>query len=142
MRPMSYKRTKNTKGLPPQVWWITLLDSSLDGNLLFITKLKLNNIPNEKKNPAETWQTSNGTFTTTYLDNLEIMCPAFSKSKISSVHPDIFIVDESDGEPMFDLILCVEHVAEFGTVLDFQDKTIQSDNTKITMRRGKLPRKK
>ena len=34
-----YKNIKNIEGLPPQVWWRSLLDSGSDGDLLFITKL-------------------------------------------------------------------------------------------------------
>ena len=36
-----YKHKKNIEGLPPQVWWRTLLDSGSDGDLLFVTKNKL-----------------------------------------------------------------------------------------------------
>ena len=49
-----YKHLKNREGLPPQVWWRTLLDSGSDGDLLFITKSKRKNIPKEKRYASET----------------------------------------------------------------------------------------
>ena len=49
----------------------------------------------------KTWQTSNGTFKTTRVGNLEMMFPALFKSKIFFMRPDIILVDESDKEPMF-----------------------------------------
>ena len=91
-----YKHPKNIEGLPPQVWWRSLLDSGSAGDLLFITKQQMKNIPTQKRYAAENWQTSNGTFKTTHVGNLEMMFPAFSKSKIFSIRPDIVIVDESE----------------------------------------------
>ena len=76
----------------------------------------------------------NRTFKTTHVGNLEMIFPAFSKSKIFSIRPDIFIVDESDEKPMFDLILGIETLANFGTILDFQNNTIQIDHAVVVMR--------
>ena len=42
---------------------------------------------------------------TTHEGHLEMIFPAFSKSIIFVICPGIVIVDESDGEPMFDLNL-------------------------------------
>ena len=53
------------------------------------------------------------------------MFPAFSKSKIFSLRQDTVIIDK---EPMFDLILGIGPLANFGTILDFQDKTIQIEH--------------
>ena len=84
----------------------------------------MDNIPNEKRYAAETWQTPNGTFKTTHVGNLEMMFPAFSKSKTFLIRPDIVNVDGSDEEPMFDLILGIKTLAKLGTILDFQNSTI------------------
>ena len=35
-----HKHPKNIEGLPPQVWWRSLLDSGSDGDQLFITNDK------------------------------------------------------------------------------------------------------
>ena len=45
-----------------------------------------------------------------------------------AICPDIVIVDKLDGEPMFDLVLCIETLAKFGTVLDFPEHEIQIDH--------------
>ena len=97
---MPYKHSQNIEGLPHQVWWGSHLDSGSDGNLLFITKQHMKNIPTQKRYAAKNWQTSNGTFKTTHVGNLEMMFPAFSKSKIFSIRPDIVIVGESDEKPI------------------------------------------
>ena len=115
-----HKQIKNIEGLPPQVWWRTLLDSGSDGDLLFTTTRQMKKIPSKKRYTAKTWQTLNETFKTTHVGNLEIIFPAFSKSKIFVICPDIVIVDKSDTEPVFDLILGIETLAKFGTVLDLQ----------------------
>ena len=94
----------------------------------------MKNIPHQKRNAAETWQTSNGTFKTTHVGNLEMMFPAFSKFKIFSILPDIVIVDKSDEELMFVLILRIETLAKFGSILDFQEGTIQIAHRVVAMR--------
>ena len=48
-----YKYIKNIEALPPQVWGRTLLDSGSDGDLLFIKKSKLKNIPYENRYAAK-----------------------------------------------------------------------------------------
>ena len=102
----------------------------------------MKNIPNQKRYIAETWQTSNGTFKTTHVGNLEMMFPEFLMSKIFAIRPDIGIVDETDGEPMFDLIVDIETSAKFGTFLDFQELTIQIDHTVITAKSYTSPAQK
>ena len=94
----------------------------------------MKNIPNQKRYAAKTWQTSNGTFKTTHVGNLEMMFPAFSKSKIFSIRSDIVIIDKSGEEPMFNLILGIETLAKFGMILDFQNSTIHIDNAVVAMR--------
>ena len=130
--PISYK--DNKEGLPTEVWWQTLLDSGSDGDLLFITKEQLKNIPYEKRYAAEKWQTSTGTFKTTLVGNLDIMFPAFSRSKIFSVQADIVIVPESNRDPLFNLILGIDTLAKFDTVLDFKNETVEIDSAVNTMR--------
>jgi hypothetical protein len=56
------KHIKHIEGIPSKIWWRTLLDSGSDGDLLFITKRQMKNIPYEKRYAAKTWQTLNGTF--------------------------------------------------------------------------------
>ena len=62
------------------------------------------------------------------------MFPAFAKSKIFSISPNILIIDKSNKKHMFDLILGIETLAKFGTVLDFQEHTVQIDHAVVPMR--------
>ena len=66
-----------------------LLDSGSDGGLIFITKKDLKNIPHKKRYVPEIWETSNGTFKTTKVGELELTFPEFSRSKLSSLSPDV-----------------------------------------------------
>ena len=84
----------------------------------------MKNIPKQKRYAAKTWQTLNGIFKTTHVGNLEMIFPAFSKSKLFVIHPAIVIVDKSHEEPMFNLILGIEILVRFGTILDFQNSII------------------
>ena len=64
-----------------------------------------------------------------------MMFLAFSKSKIFAKRPDTVIVDESDGNLMFDLLIVgIETLAKGGTVLGFQEHTIQINHEVIAMR--------
>ena len=84
----------NTEWSLPKVWRTALLDSDSYGYLLFIMRTESKNISHEKKNTANTWQTSNGAFKTTNDGILELMLPEIYESKIVSVYPDIVIVDK------------------------------------------------
>ena len=66
------------------------------------------------------------------------MFPALFKSKFSSSCSDVVIVDESDGEPIFNLILDIETLAKFCTFLDFREKTIKIDHIRIATRSYKI----
>ena len=55
-----------------------------------------------------------------------MMFPACSKTKIFVIRQNIGIVDKSDKEPMFDLILGIEPFATFGKILDFQEHAIHN----------------
>lgn len=72
--------TNSTEGKLPTVWYNNLLDSGLDGNLIFVTQDQLKMIPHVKKGVANEWQTATGTFVTKYVGVLELMFQAFSRS--------------------------------------------------------------
>ena len=90
-------------------------------------------IPQVKKDIANEWSTSTGKFVTKYVGVLELMFPSFSRSKGFSVNCGIVIVTKSQ-KPTFSIILGVETLAQFGTILDFNEKAIQIDGQKIAMR--------
>ena len=124
----------NMGGETPKVWWQTLLDSGSDGDLLFVSKRALKHIQHDERMEPETWQSSTGTFKTTHVGNLEVMFPAFSRSKIFKIKPDIVIIDDNDEGPMFELILGIDTLCKFGCILDFSAKTVEIDGTSIAMR--------
>ena len=94
----------------------------------------MKNIPNEKRYAAKTWQTSSGTFKTTHVGNLEMMFPVFFRSKIFAIRLNIVIVEKSDEEPMFDLIVGIKTIAKLSTVLNFQERTVQIDHVVVAVR--------
>jgi hypothetical protein len=51
-----------------------------------------------------------------------------------AICPDIVIVDKLDGELMFNLILGIETLAKFSTVLDFQEHTIHIGHVVVATR--------
>ena len=125
---------KIEKQQPHQKAWRVLLDSGSDGDLIFITKKNLKNIPHKKRYSPEKWETSNGTFKTTKVGSLELIFPDFSRSKIFSLSPNVVELQTYDKEPMFDLIIGVETLAKFGVVLDFASKVITIDKMQSPMR--------
>ena len=62
-----------------------------------------------------------------------MMFPAFSRSKIFTVQADIVLVPESV-DSMFNLILGIDTLATFGTVLDFKNQTVKIDQAVNSMR--------
>ena len=60
----------------------------------------------------------------TIVGTLDIRFPAYSKSKCLSITLDIIKI--SKGEPIFDLILWVEMLANVGVVLNFGQEAIYS----------------
>ena len=123
----------NQKQKQPKKAWTVLIDSGSDGNLIFVTKEGLKNIPHVKRYAPSKWETSNGTFKTTKVGNLELLFPDFSRSKFFSVSPDIAELQDDDDEPMFNLIIGTETLAKFGVVLDFGQNTIILDHISSPM---------
>ena len=106
----------------PKRAWRVLLDSGSDGDLAFVSKKSLKNIQHESRYSPMKWTTSNGTFATTKVGNLDLIFPEFSGSKRFSLRPDIQVVPE-DEEPMFDLIIGVESLQRFGAILNFKNQS-------------------
>jgi hypothetical protein len=69
------------------------------------------------------WNTSNGTFQTKRVGNIELTFADYSTSKRVRVTPDI--VEYSDETPpMYYLILGKQSLHDLGVILDFKEKTI------------------
>jgi hypothetical protein len=74
-----------------------LLDTGSSGDLLFWEKGSYKYIPVVKRAVPESWNTSNGTFKTKKVGEVEHSFVEYSASKKVHLHPDI--VEYSKGEP-------------------------------------------
>ncbi len=109
-----------------------LLDTGSSGDLLFMQKGKID-IPIVKRAVPQSWNTSNGTFQTKRVGDIELSFVDYSGSKRVRVTPDIV---EYSGEtpPMYDLILGKQSLHDLGVILDFKEKTITIDEILLPMR--------
>ncbi len=87
-------------------------------------------IPIVKRAVPESWNTSNGTFKTKKVGEVELSFVEYSASK--KVH----LVEHSKGDPppLYDLIVGKQTLHDIGAVLDFKEKTITIDNVLLPMR--------
>ena len=98
------------------------LDSGSDGDLLFVKPNSRSIIPTKERMSPQKWRTSNGTFSTTEVGDLELTFPEYSKSKRFNFRPDIVKIPEGDIPPIYDVILGVKSLAKIVTVLNFAEK--------------------
>jgi len=80
------------------------------------------------------WGTSNGTFNTDKVGNIEISFVEYSASKKVRLQPDIVEYSPGEQAPMYDLIIGKQTMHDLGVVLDFQEKTITIDEILLPMR--------
>ncbi len=111
-----------------------LLDSGSSGDLLFMKKGSSKCISVVKRVVPQSWGTSNGTFVTDKVGNIEISFVEYSASK--KVHLQLDIVEYSPGAqaPMYDLIIGKQTMHNLGVKLDFQENTITIDEILLPMR--------
>ena len=84
---------------PSKRMWHVLLDSGSNGDLLFVQKGLKENVPFKERFRPQKWQTSNGTFRTTKVGDLDMIFPEFSESNIIHLKPDIVDILEKDVKP-------------------------------------------
>ncbi len=77
----------------------------------------------------QSWGTSNGTFVTDKVGNIEISFVEYSTSKKVCLQPDIVEYSLGEQAPMYDLIIGKQTMHNLGVKLDFQEKTITIDET-------------
>jgi hypothetical protein len=80
-----------------------------------------------KRVTPRSWGTSNGTFITKSVGDIEIAFVDYSNSKRVRLRPDIVECNPGKSVPMYDLIISKETMHELGVILDFKEKTIQID---------------
>jgi hypothetical protein len=98
-----------------------LLDSGSSGDLLFMKKGSSKCIFVVKRVVPHSWGTSNGTFITGKVGDIEISFVEFSASKKVRLQPDIVEYIPGDQAPMYDLIIGKQTMHDLGVKLDFQE---------------------
>jgi hypothetical protein len=111
-----------------------LLDSGSSGDLLFMKKGSSKCISAVKRVVPQSWGTSNGTFVTDKVGNIEISFVEYLASKKVCLQPDIVEYSPGDQAPMYDLIIGMQIMHDLGVKLDFQEKTITIDEVLLPMR--------
>ncbi len=127
-RGVSYKLIVKSKTIR------VLLDSGSSGDLLFLKKGASKHIPVIKRAIPQSWGTSNGTFVTNKVGNIEIAFVEYSSSKKALIRPDIVEYNPGTDKPMYDLIIGKQIMHDLGVVLDFKKSTIQIDEILLPMR--------
>ncbi len=87
-----------------------------------------------KRVVPQSWGTSNGTFVTDRVGNIEISFVEYSASKKVCLQLDIVEYGPRDQVPMYDLIIGKQTMHDIGVKLDFQEKTITIDEILLSMR--------
>ena len=120
-------------GHKPKRAWCVLLDSGLDGDLIFIktADVKVRN-PIKRTHPL-VWGTSNGDFKTTQTGNVDIKFTEFSRNKIFSVKPDIIVLDKNAPNPDFDMILGVDTLRKFWVMINFAEESSEKPFQTLTI---------
>jgi hypothetical protein len=111
-----------------------LLDSGSSGSILFMKKGSTKRISVVKWVVYQSWGTSNGTFVTDKVGDIEISFVEYSASKKVCLQPDIVEYSLGEQVPIYDLIIGKQTMHNLGVILDFQEKTITIDEIVLPMR--------
>jgi hypothetical protein len=84
--------------------------------------------------PSQSWGTSNGTFVTDRVGDVEISFVEYSASKKVHLQLDIVKYSPEDHAPTYDLRIDKQTMHNLGVKLDFQEKTITIDKILLPMR--------
>jgi hypothetical protein len=99
-----------------------LLDTGSSGDLLFLEKGSNKCIPIVKRAVPELWNTSNGTFKTKKVGEVELSFIKYSASKKVHLHPDIVEYSKGEPLPLYNLIIGKQTLHDIGAVLDFKKR--------------------
>jgi hypothetical protein len=87
-----------------------------------------------KRVVPQSWGTSNGTFVTDKVGDIEISIVEYSASKKVRLQPDILDYSPGEQAPMYDLIIGKQTMHDLGVKLDFREKTITIDKILLPTR--------
>ncbi len=111
-----------------------LLDSGSSGDLLFMKKGSSKRISIVRRVVPQLWGTSNDTFVTDKVSDIEISFVEYSASKKVRLQPDIVEYSPGDQAPMYDLIIGKQTMYNLGVKSDFHEKTITIDKVLLPMK--------
>ncbi len=111
-----------------------LLDTGSSGDLLFLEKGSNKYISIVSRFVPESWSTSNGTFKTKEVGEVELSFNDYSASKKVHLHPDIVEYPKGGPQSLYNLIICKQTLHDIGAVLDFNEKTITINDILLPMR--------
>jgi hypothetical protein len=111
-----------------------LLGTWSSGDLLFLEKGSNKYIPVVSRAVPELWSTSNGTFKTKKVGEVELSFVKYSANQKVHLCPDIVEYSKGGPPPLYDLIIGKQTLDDIGTMLDFKERTITIDDILLPMR--------
>ena len=127
-------KTAHLRGAPQVLpTWRGLLDSGSTGDLLFIKKGANNENLYDVHATPQAWHISSGIYHTYKCAELEIIFPEYSHSKRVTIRPDIIEYENDENAPPFDLIIGKNTLDALKVHLDWENKMITIDETKLPM---------
>jgi hypothetical protein len=87
-----------------------------------------------KRAVPESRNTSNSTFKTKKVSEVELPFVKYSASKKVHLHPDIVEYSKGKPPPLYNLIMGKQTLHDIGAKLDFKEKTITIDDVLLPMR--------
>jgi hypothetical protein len=112
-----------------------LLDSGSSGDLIFMKKGPRKRISIVKRVVPQSWGTSNGTFVTDKVGDIEISFVEYSASKKVCLQLDIVEYSAGDQAPMYDLIIGKQTMQNLGVKSDFVISRLDMYRTNVLMYR-------
>jgi hypothetical protein len=91
-------------------------------------------IPVVRRAVPESWGTSNGTFQTKKVGDVEIFFVDYSDSNRFHLKPDIVEYARNGAPPVYNAILGKQTLHDLGVVLDFKEKAFNIDEILLPMR--------
>jgi hypothetical protein len=91
-------------------------------------------IPIVSRAVLESWSTSNGTFKTKKVGEVDVSFVVYSASKKVHLHPNIVEYPRGGPPPLYDLIIGKQTLHDISAVLDLKERTITIDDILLPMR--------
>ena len=110
-----------------------LLDSGSDGDIAFLTRSDFLKYVAVQRSYPSTWNTSNGVFQTSEVAKMDLLFPEFSQSRIFSCTADVKIISVNEN-PTYDLIIGIETLGRWRSLLDFCDRVVTLDGLQAPMK--------